>query len=369
MALGIVMLTSTGAFAEDNRGDAYFFLKRQALWACIAIAVCWLVSRLDTDLWKRASWALYALALILLTLCFIPPIGMKINGSWRWINLGPFIFQPSELAKIAAIVLLAWWYDYHGKKGRTFLWGMLLPGISLLPLLILIALEVDLGTTVLIGSVAFGIMFVAGVNPWFLLAIMGAGFAAVLFAAMQIGERAGRLLAFLNPAEYRLSEGLQQWQALIAFGSGGIFGLGLGEGRQKLKYLPYAHNDFIFPMVGEELGLVFTLGVVFLYLLLCLAGFYIAANAKDPFSCILAFGFTLCITLQAIVNIGVTTSLLPNKGMPLPFVSYGGSNLLTCWTMIGALINIHRQMHIVEALPEDRILANRPVLRLKLYDS
>jgi cell division protein FtsW len=159
---------------------------------------------------------------------------------------------------------------------------------------------------------------------------------------MNIDERHQRILAFLNPEQYRLGEGLQQWQALIAFGSGGIDGLGLGEGRQKMLYLPYAHTDFIFPMIGEELGLKFTLLTVAGYLLVCLCGSLVAANARDRFGLLLGIGSVMMISLQAAVNIGVTTSLLPNKGMPLPFISYGGSNLMVCLFLIGLLVNIHR---------------------------
>ncbi|MCX7713519.1 MAG: putative lipid II flippase FtsW [Chthoniobacterales bacterium] len=366
MALGIVMLTSTGAFAEDNRGDVYYFLKRQVIWAILGVSVCITVSRIETDYWKRVWWFFYGMALVLLVLCFVPPIGMRINGSWRWINLGILVFQPSELAKVAVIVFLAWWFDKEGRAGKGFLKGILMPGIFLVPILGLIAMEVDIGTTVLVAAIAFGMMFVAGVSLWYLAGIMSLVFVGMLFMAMQIGERASRLLAFLKPDEYRLSEGLQQWQALIAFGSGGLMGLGLGEGRQKLKYLPYAHTDFIFPMVGEELGLVFTLGVVLLYVLICLTGFWIASHGKDRFSGLLGFGFVLCIVLQAAVNIGVTTSVLPNKGMPLPFVSYGGSNLVICWFMIGVMISIYRRARVLEVEPEKRLLENRPVLRLRV---
>jgi cell division protein FtsW len=150
-------------------------------------------------------------------------------------------------------------------------------------------------------------------------------------------------MAFLDPQKYRLEEGLQQWQALLAFGVGGVSGLGLGEGRQKMLYLPYAHTDFIFPMIGEELGLRFTLLTVFCFLLILLAGVLIAMNARDRFGMLLGFGITIAITLQAAINIGVTTSLLPNKGMPLPFISYGGSNLAVSMLLIGILLNIHRQ--------------------------
>lgn len=214
-------------------------------------------------------------------------------------------------------------------------------GIASMPIA-LIANEVDLGTTALILSVVFLIMFIAGLSLYWLIPLITVGMGAIIYAATHIHERAGRLMAFLHPEQYRLAEGLQQWQALIAFGSGGMSGLGLGEGRQKYSYLPYAHTDFIFAIIGEELGLIATLTVIFCYLLIFLCGLLIAFNAKDHFGNLLGCGLTSLITLQALINIGVAISLLPNKGMPLPLISYGGSNLAICLFMIGILLNIYR---------------------------
>jgi cell division protein FtsW len=195
----------------------------------------------------------------------------------------------------------------------------------------------------LIGVTALAMMFVAGTGLRWLLPLLGIGLAGLAVAIFHIDERMGRLLAFLDPKKYALSEGLQQWQALLAFGAGGVEGMGLGSGRQKMLYLPYAHTDFIFPMIGEELGLRFTLLTVFCFLLILLSGALIAMNAKDRFGMLLGFGITVLITVQAAINIGVTTSLLPNKGMPLPFISYGGSNLAVSMLLVGILVNIHRQ--------------------------
>ena len=215
----------------------------------------------------------------------------------------------------------------------------------------MIAYEVDLGTAALILSTAFLIMFIAGLSLYWLIPLIAIGTGAIIYAATHIHERAGRLMAFLCPEQYRLSEGLQQWQALIAFGSGGIDGLGLGEGRQKYSYLPYAHTDFIFAIIGEELGLITTLTVIFSYLLIFLCGSLIAFNAKDHFGSLLGLGLTFLITIQALINIGVAISLLPNKGMPLPFISYGGSNLATCLFMVGILLNIYRMGHPLVSPP------------------
>ena len=203
--------------------------------------------------------------------------------------------------------------------------------------------EVDLGTTALLGAAAFVVMFVAGANP-LLLGIMSlTALGAILIVATQISERMGRLSAFLHPQNFKEDAGLQQMQALIAWGSGGMEGLGLGNGRQKMLYLPYAHTDFIFPIIGEELGLRVSLLVIFLFVVIIVCGIMIALHAKDRFGLLLGCGIVSLLALQAAMNIGVTTSLLPNKGLPLPFISYGGSNLVTCMFGIGLLLNIYRQ--------------------------
>jgi len=343
LAIGIVMLSSTGAFASDSRGDMFYFIKRQSMWLVIGGAALVGASLLDYRLYARYWPWVYGLAVVLLVLCFVPPIGMKINGAWRWINLGFASFQPSELGKVAVIFFLAWWYQRHEERSSEFLHGFVLPLAIAGVIMGLIVIEVDLGATALIGVTTLAVMFVAGTGLRWLLPLLGLGLAGLVVAITQIPERMDRILAFLDPEKHRLAEGLQQWQAMLAFGAGGVDGLGLGSGRQKMLYLPYAHTDFIFPMIGEELGLRFTLLIVFCFLLILLSGVLIAMNSRDRFGMLLGFGITFIITLQAAINIGVTTSLLPNKGMPLPFISYGGSNLAISMALIGILLNIHRQ--------------------------
>jgi cell division protein FtsW len=343
LAIGVVMLLSTGAFARDSHGDMYYFLKRQTMWLFIGSAAMVTTALVDYRWWARFWPWLYGAAVVLLILCFIPPIGMKINGAWRWINLGFASFQPSELGKVAVLVFLAWWYHRYEAESKEFLRGFVYPLAVAGAIMGLIVLEVDLGATALIGVTTLSVMFVAGTGLRWLVPLLLAGFAGLAFAIFTIKERLARFMAFLDPEKFKLEEGLQQWQAMLAFGAGGVSGLGLGEGRQKMLYLPYAHTDFIFPMIGEELGLRFTLLTVFCFLLILLAGVLIAMNARDRFGMLLGFGITIIITLQAAINIGVTTSLLPNKGMPLPFISYGGSNLAVSMMLVGILLNIHRQ--------------------------
>jgi cell division protein FtsW len=356
VTVGLVMLYSTGAFALDSHGDQFNFLKKQSFWLAVGFVFSIVFALLDYHRLERSWYILFPIALGLLVLCFIRPIGMRINGSWRWIHAGPVTFQPSELAKLVAIIFVAWWFSKFETKCKGILMGLIYPVAVVVVLLVPIVLETDLGTTLLIGGTVLLIMFVAGASPKYLGPLVILGVAALLGIAWHISERQGRLLAFLHPDQYQEKEGHQQWMGLIAFGSGGVEGLGLGNGRQKMLYLPYAHTDFIFPVIGEELGLRVTLIVVFCYLLIVTSGILISLNAKDRFGMLLGFGCTAILGLQAAINVGVTTSLFPNKGLPLPFISYGGSNIFFCLVCIGILINIYRQGK------EDKTTANTEMM-------
>jgi cell division protein FtsW len=342
LAVGIVMLASTGEFAEDAHGRPYFFLYHQLGWLAVGSVVCWCVSRVDYHLWiKNWRW-IYIAALVLLVLCFIPPIGARINGSSRWIRLGIGTFQPSELAKFAAVTMLAWWFSREERVEEQKLKGFVVPLGLVSALMALIVLEVDVGSTALIGATTLVIMIVAGSPLKFILPVIGFGVSVIAGAILMMPERMGRFLAFMHPERYP-KDAYQTEQGLIALGSGGISGLGLGNGRQKLLYLPFAHTDFIFPVIGEELGLAGTLGIVLAYILFILGGVTIAVKARDRAGLLFGMGIVMIIATQAAVNLGVTTQLLPNKGLPLPFISYGGSNLLFCMACVGVLINIYRQ--------------------------
>ena len=343
IALGLVMLFSTGAFARDSHGDMYLFVKRQGFWLVVGIIAALIAASVDYHFWRKWWWVFFAGSAFLLLLCFIPPIGQRINGSSRWINLGFGTLQPSEFAKISSIFFVAWWFSREDITFEKLKNGLLLPVSILAVPMVLIVLEVDIGNTALIGAAALAMIFVAGGALRWLAVLAPMAFASIFLVALAVPERVQRLVAFTDPEKYRLCEGLQQWQGLIAFGSGGFDGVGLGEGRQKMHYLPYAHTDFIFPMIGEELGLKATALTVLAFLVILLCGALISANARDRFGMLLGFGCTMLITIQSMVNLGVTTSLLPNKGMPLPFISYGGSNLVVCLFLIGLLVNIHRQ--------------------------
>lgn len=341
IALGLVMLSSTSAYAPESHGNAMFLLKRQVVWLGAGLVVCAVAAGLDYHFWQKTWWIWFGLSVVLLFCCFVPGIGHRINGSARWIRLAGFSFQPSEFAKFAAIVAIAWWFARDEKNADTFLGGFLAPLAGAGVLMGLIAPEVDIGTTALIGATTFVMMFIAGTRLRYLVPMVVTGFAGLAIAIHEMPERTGRFLAFLYPEKYP-ADAYQTVQGLIALGSGGVEGLGLGNGRQKMAYLPFAHTDFIFPVIGEELGLRCTLLVVFTYIVIVLCGAIIAMRARDRFGVLLGFGIMIIIALQAAVNIGVTTSLLPNKGLPLPFISYGGSNLVFCLLCVGILINIYR---------------------------
>ena len=343
IVIGCVMLFSTSAFANEKGKSPEYFIKHQSTWLAIGLFFCAVVAKTDYLHWRRVAWPMYGVAAILLVLCFVPHIGQKINGAHRWLNLGFASFQPSELAKLAVVVAIARWFTQKDCDPARFVQGFLVPICIAGGLMALIVVEVDMGSTALIGAAAIGLMFIAGTRLSILVPIFASGLALMFYVAHQMPERLHRILAFRNLEEYKEGAGLQQYQGLIAFGSGGVDGLGLGMGRQKMAYLPYAHTDFIFPMVGEELGLRFTLLVVFCYVVIVLCGAMISLRARDRFGMLLGFGVVLLISLQAAVNIGVTTALLPNKGMPLPFISYGGSNLAFCLVCVGILINIYRR--------------------------
>ncbi len=365
LALGVVMLFSTSAYAQESHGDIYYFVKKDIFWLIIGMGVCVLGAMTDYHLWQRTWIIWFGVSVVLLALCFVPHVGMKINGSHRWLNLHVLVFQPSELGKIAAVFFVAWWLSREETDPRKLLDGFVIPIGVVAILLGLIAKEVDLGTAALIGATTLAICLVGGANWMIIAGLCGAGLGGLLGIAMLIPERAARMMTFMHPESDKLGKGLQQWQALIAFGSGGFEGLGLGNGRQKLLYLPYAHTDFIFPMIGEELGLIFTWLVLLGFILIILCGGLIAANAKDRFGKLLAMGILLLISLQAAVNIGMTTSMLPNKGMPLPFISYGGSNMAVCLFMIGILVNIHRIGIPIAPVPERQVvLTARSVPRI-----
>lgn len=351
--IGILMLASTGAYATDGTAEGMGGLKKQCVFILAGLIVCGVASLIDYHLIEKLTPWLVGAAAILLALCY-SPFGVKANGETRWINFGfiglrRFVMQPSEVGKLAVIAWLAWWYARHPLRTGEFWKGYLQPWFVPAGLILLIAFEKDLGTAALLGGVVLLVMFTAGVKLLHLGTAVFGGAAVLGTAVTVIPERLGRLTAFMDLEAHRLGEGLQQWRSLIALGSGGLEGRGYGNGVEKMFYMPYAHTDFIFPMIGEEFGLAGTLAVVFLFVMLVMSGMLIASSAPDTFGRAMGAGIVGLIGCQALINLMVTTAMLPNKGMPLPFISYGGSSVLMLFFMVGVLINIHRQGFALES--------------------
>lgn len=352
--VGIVMLYSTGPYARDAHGDASFFIKRQGMWLSVGMVACLVTAFLDYHLFYKYWKYLFGISVVLLVGVFIFP---KINGAHRWIKLGGFSFQPSELGKLAALAFLASWFADRKEEARTFLQGFVYPLAIVGILAGLIGAEVDVGTMSLIGTTTLLMMYAAEVPRRYLMGLGLAGASGIALIVYLIPQRLARIMAFMDLEANRDGLGFQQFQGLIALGSGGVYGKGLGNGRQKMEFLPFAHTDFIFPMVGEELGLIGSTAVVFCYVLLVVCGIAIAMNARDRFGSLLAFSLVVMWGMQAAINIGVTTALLPNKGIALPFISYGGSSLVFSMIGVGILISIYRQglseqeVHVKARLP------------------
>ncbi len=343
VALGLTMLASTSYFVGDGKGEAYVTLRKQGVALGLGVVACFFFALLDYNKLFRWRWHLFAGAAAVLAIVLVPGIGVTINGATRWIGAGMFRVQPSEMAKIALAIAMAAWFAQHEADTHTLLRGFLLPALLVAVPVVLIGCEVDLGNALLAAMIGAGIMFVAGTRFVYLAVVVSVIAAALTTAVLYTPNRVQRITAVYDLQNYKDTWGLQQWVSSLAFGSGGVEGRGLGAGRMKLSYLPEAHTDFIFPMVGEELGLYGTAGTVLVFLVLVIAGMCISSYAPNRFGKLLGFGLTLMLGLEALLNMGVTTALLPNKGLPLPFVSYGGSSLVAAMIAIGILINIHRQ--------------------------
>lgn len=333
------MISSTTAPLADSSSQ----LKRQVIWFLGGLTVFGIVGWVDYKVWRKFAGVIFVACIFLLMLVFVPHIGSKVKGAYRWLNIFGFKIQPSEFLRLSVVLLLAHGMAKHQAKMRQWKWGFGWPlAVIALPL-VLLRLEPDLGTMVLIVITTLTMMFVAGAKVWPLVVTGVTG--AISFAMMlwMIPERRGRVLAFLNPEDNKDGKFFQIWQGMLALGSGGTHGLGLGNSRQKMFYLPESTTDSILPIIGEELGFYVTIAMVLAYVVILVCGLWIAMNSTESFGMLLGFGVVFGLTLQAMVNIGTVTGSIPPKGMPLPFVSYGGSNLLISYVAIGFLVSIHRQ--------------------------
>ncbi len=358
LAMGIVMLASTsGIKAVTLYDDPNYFVKRQALWLLMAAIAGGLACKIDYHRWRPLALVCLVVSIGLLAAVLIPGIGSKIGGSRRWFHVGILSIQPSELAKFALLLALAWWLAREKWHVREFWRGAVAPLVIIGMVAGLIFIEPDFGTALLCGVVGLAVLYTGGTRAIYLVVFALIGFSGFAAAVMHNPVRMNRVVAFLNPELYAQTYAFQLLSALNAFIAGGPLGVGLGASIQKHYYLPEAHTDFIFAIIGEELGVAATLGVVMLFAGLFFCGVRISLRAPDTFGRILAFGITLMITLQAVINIGVVIGLLPTKGLPLPFISAGGSSLIISLIEIGVLYNIamHAQQNGVGVSEEQAI--------------
>ena len=343
LAVGLGMLYSA-SFAQSQYDTGYTmstrYLQKQAACAAIGLVAMVLLSRISVDFWYQMAWPLYAcsIGLLLMVLLF----GQEVNGARRWISIAGLQFQPSEVAKFTMILLLARLTRDFGPDSRTFRYGVLGFGAALLGILIPLALEKHLSAIMLMGMVAVVMMFVAGTHPKWLMA--GAGFAAafVVVYISFMGYAGDRVTAWLHPEADPADTGYQILQSLYAIGSGGVLGLGLGRSRQKYLYLPFQYNDYIFAVICEEVGLLGALLIIFLFVALILRGYWIALQAPNRFSTVLAAGLITLIAVQTVLNLCVVTNILPSTGIALPFFSYGGTALAVNLGEMGILLGISR---------------------------
>jgi cell division protein FtsW len=341
VGIGIVMVYSaSSALAMKKFGADDYFLKKQAVFALVGICMLVLGRHVPYRAYRPLAYPLLAIALALLVAVLVSPLGVTAGGSSRWLRLGPLRFQPSEFARFALIVYMAYSLDRKADRIKDFSIGFMPHVVVLGAVALLILKQPDFGSAVILAALTWLMMFVGGVRVLYLgssCVLLGlAGF----YLIHQAGYRARRLLSFLDPWQYSSDAGYQIVHSLMAFGSGGWWGAGIGKGYQKLFYLPEPHTDFIFAVIGEELGLAGVLGIIGLYLLIVWKGIRIARQAPDLFGCYLAVGLTAALGLQICINMGVTLGLLPTKGLTLPFLSYGGTSLVLNMATIGILMNI-----------------------------
>lgn len=343
LALGMVML-----YSSSMSQVGMHYLVMQLIWCGLGLGFCVAALTLDYRLLKKFAWPVFLLAVMLLALVLEKHLGVVRGNARRWFSVGGVSFQPSEFAKLALIVILAWYGERYQRQMHTWVRGILLPGLLIVPVLLLIFVEPDRGTTILLAAVGAMMLLVAGVRWKYFVPPILLGVIALGISLWHDPMRIKRIFGWLYLEEHKEGVGYQAYQAMLALGAGGWTGLGLGNSRQKLGFIPEHHTDFIFSVIGEELGLIATLLVVVAFVLIVICGICIAMNARDAFGLLLGSGITFLIGLQAFINIGVVTSALPNKGLPLPFISYGGSNLLMMLVCVGLLFSIARRAHLAD---------------------
>ncbi len=342
LAVGIVMVTSAGyMIASGKFNDGFYYTKRQGISMLIGLVFMFVFSRMNPRFWRDSAAVVIVIGLLLMALVFVPGVGVELGGSRRWIRMpAGFFLQPSELIKYALIIFFAQSLAKKGEGVRVFTVGFI-PHMLIIGLVVLLLLlQPDFGSAVIITTVGFLMMFVAGVRIRHLAGCFVLLLPFLVHVGMSAQYRLSRLKSFLDPWSDPLSSGFQIIQSLVAFGCGGVWGAGVGKGIQKLFYLPQPQSDFIFSVIGEELGLLGTLSVIILFCALIFKGFMISVRSQDPFNKYLAFGITSLIGLQALLNMAVAMGLLPTKGLPLPLISLGGTSMIVNLAGIGILMSV-----------------------------
>lgn len=345
LTFGLVMIASAGVIYSQTRfGDGYYFFKHQLFFGAMpGFLALYVFQKIDYHVWKKFAVLFFLVSIILLLFVFVPGVGSRVYGASRWIQLGPFSFQPSEMAKLAIIIYLAAWFEGKGSQKIKDVFEGLLPFLGVMGLIgFLIIKQPDMGTLFVIILTSFAIFFVSGARLRHLFLMGGLGTFALWILIKIEPYRFDRIAAFLDPSSDPRGIGYQISQALLAVGSGGFFGLGLGHSRQKFNYLPEPVGDSIFAVIGEELGLLGGVILIVLFVLLAMRGFRVAKNAPDVFGRLVATGITTWIIMQAFINIGANIALVPFTGIPLPFISYGGTSIIFLLAAVGILLNISK---------------------------
>ena len=342
---GLIMVYSSSfIYAQEKTGDGLSFIRKQLIYALIGLSALWVGYRIDYRKWEKWAYPVLGFAFVLLAFVFIPGIGMKIGGARRWIHLPGFQFQPGELAKFAVIFFVARQLTQKQDRIHRLSAGVFSQFVVPLPLLILLLLQPDFGTTVIITLVTFGLMYLAGVPSLYLFSVVFSGGLVGGWLALGSAYRRTRLMTFLDPWSDPSGKGFQIIQSFVGLHNGRLWGVGLGNGKEKLLYLPEAHNDFILSVIGEELGFIGIAGVILAYTLFIYKGLTIAWNCHkqyhDRFGMLMASGITLALGIQGFVNISVALGLVPTKGLTLPLMSYGGSALIVDLFVVGVLLSV-----------------------------
>jgi cell division protein FtsW len=339
MGLGIVMVYSASAIlAADRFKDSLYFLKKQALFATLGVLLMFVAMHVDYHVWQKMAYPILGVSFLLLSLVLIA--GTRAGGSTRWLYIGSLSVQPSEFSKLALIIFLAYFLTKKGERIRTFQFGFLPAVLISGTMILLVVYQPDFGVALFLGTLLMLMLFVGGTRLSYIVTMALLTTPAVYYLIVKVPYRMHRILSYLDPWKDPQGTSFQIVQSFMAFGTGGILGSGLGQGKQKLFFLPAPHTDFIFSVVGEEMGLIGATMVLGLYLVFTVRGISVSLSAPDDFGMFLGMGVTTLISLQAIINTAVVLGLLPTKGLTLPLISYGGTSLVVCLVAVGVLLNI-----------------------------